>query len=104
MEVKYWIALFVTIGLFSLGIVGSMLEDKSLRDCSKITKAVVVDFYQIKSRGYFVRYNYIIDSISLEKTVSLPEKIKVDQIKIGDSIDVIYSCSNWNYSDFKPIN
>lgn len=100
MELKHWVALFVVIGLSSLGIVSAIIEDKSLSNCSKFTEARVVDFYRIRSRGYFVKYTYTVDSKLYEKTVSLPKIMKVEDIRVDDSIKVIYACSNPKHSEF----
>ena len=104
METRYCLALLILVGLLSLGIIGSIIEDDSLTKCHNLTKGIVTDVYQIKSRGYFVKYKYLVDSSYYSKTVSKPKWIMVGNINIGDSIDIVYSCSNSSFSDFAPVN
>ncbi len=103
MERKYWIQLAFAITIIFIGILGSVFKRHNLNTCSKQVKAVIVDKYRIKSRGYFIKYSYYVEEKKYESSESIKRKKEIDAFRIGDTITINYSCTFPDFSKFKEL-
>ncbi len=87
------LGLFITLfSLIAFGIISSKNDKRLLSDCSKVTSAVVIDKYRIRSRGHFIRYSFIVNDKEYNRSKSLKKKDEVEFFNIGDTIEIRYSC------------
>lgn len=103
MKAKNWIQLILLIGLILLGIIAGFYDKIKLEDCSIEGKAIIISKNKRKSRGFFIKYKYEIDTKEFEMSESIKKKIEVETFNVGDTIDIDISCTDFSISKFKKI-
>ena len=97
---KRIVSLFFVIFIISFGILYSCYEQHALSECNKESKAIIVDKYRIRSRGYFMKYEYFVDGKKYSTSESLSSKREVEHFLFGDTIDIFYNCKDHSISRF----
>ena len=95
-----WILLIALIGIIGTGIYLNISDDRSLKSCSQEAKAVVFKKYRLRKRGHFIHYKYVINNKTYENSQPLKTKLQVENIKIGDTLEIIFSCEYPDISKF----
>lgn len=103
MKTIHWIQLLLFLGIISLGIFAALYNKSKLTDCHRNSKAIVVNKYRLKKRGYFIKYQYKIKEKNYTTSESLDKEIE-NSVFAGDTINIIVSCSDNNVSSFKNID
>ena len=104
MKTQNWIQLFLLVSLLLFGILAGIYDRSKLQTCSQEGKAVIIDKYEMKSRGYFIKYEYIVNGAIYTKSEPITGKVEVNSFHVGDTIDIIVSCTDHNVSTHKKIN
>lgn len=97
MKPIHWILaglLFLILGLcFYL----NWYDSKSLSDCSKSTKGLLIDAYKLPKKGYTFVYRYKIKGKTYENHEWIQGEF-LDKYSIGDSILIHYACQDHQVS------
>lgn len=102
MKTKHWFQLFLLLGIISLGVFSALYNKSKLTDCHQNYKATIITKDKRKKRGYFIKYKYEIKGKIYTTSESL-DKEKENKVFVGDTINIIVSCSDDNVSSFKNI-
>lgn len=89
--------LFFVVGLIWYGFYISKEENDLLASCSHRSNAVVVDYYRLRKKGYTVKYNYFVSGEKYSTSETIKDSQK-DFYSIGDTIEIQYSCKDYNVS------
>jgi hypothetical protein len=94
MGLKFWIMLFIALGMIGYGFYLSKRDNDLLSSCSTKYNAVVVDTYRIRKRGgYTVEYYYNIKGKKYYDSETINDNQKVFY-SLGDTIQIQYSCKD----------
>ncbi|MEM6321002.1 MAG: hypothetical protein AAF960_25275 [Bacteroidota bacterium] len=100
MKLKNWIQLFALVGIIAFGFYESNKHKTMLSSCSKNTRAIIIDRYTIKSRGYFIKYKYQVNGKEYESSESLKGDLEIETFEKGITIDIEYSCEDPDFSKY----
>ena len=92
--------LFFLLSIIGTGIGITIWETKQLEICAMEGKAFVIKKYTVRSRGYRIQYKYIVKGKTYKTTESLNNKLEVEEIFPGSTLDIKYSCNYPNTSRF----
>ncbi len=97
MRIKNLLNFSFVIGVISYGFYLSKKETALLRSCSRESKAIVIDKYRVRKKGYRLRYNYMVNGIKYSTTEVIRREQR-DSFAVGDTILIKYSCEDNNVS------
>ena len=103
MKTKHWIQLLLFLSIISLGVFAALYEKSKLTDCYQHSKAIIINKDRRIKRGYFIKYQYSVKGKVYTTSESL-DKEKEDNVFVGDTINIIVSCSDNNVSSFNNKN
>lgn len=86
-----------TVGLIWYGMYITVQENDMLTSCSYETKAIVIDKYSLRKKGYTVKYRYTVNGKNFSTSESINSSQK-DSFAIGSTISISYSCEDHNVS------
>ncbi|KZS38242.1 hypothetical protein AWE51_19595 [Aquimarina aggregata] len=96
-----WILVSIILMIFCYGLFHNIQENNELEDSSGLTTGTITKKYRIMNRGYYVNYNYKVKGQFLEGSESVSNKIKINEVSVGDKFEVKYSINNPNYSELQ---
>ncbi len=102
MKIKNWIQLFLFLSIISIGVFAGLSKKSKLTDCQQNGKAIIISKDKRKKRGYYIKYQYSIKGKVYTTSESL-DREKDDDLFVGDTIDIVVSCSDNNISSFKNV-
>lgn len=103
MKLINWVQLILLVGLISLGVFASLFEQNKLNECAKEIRGIIVDKYEIRNRGYFIKYKYYVENQEYYSSESLDSDVEVNALNIGDSLKILISCDDASISEHKPL-
>ena len=97
---KFWFLLIPLLIIISLGIFASIYEENELKKCSNKSTGLIKDIYEITKRGYFVKYEYIIDGEKYETSEGIRTKNDLMKFSTGDTIQIYFACDSPEFSKY----